>query len=116
MLCDRCQGQEATVHISTITHNQTPHEEHLCPECALIEQAPLPHFDPSKRSPPVTSLSNSAKLKLQTVHEKLIELDPVFQNFCAHRGYTIYTPSDLWPSRRAHACDEIDRCLHLSPD
>jgi hypothetical protein len=117
MLCDRCQGQEATVHLSTVTHNsQTPQEKHFCPECALIEQVPPPHLDFTTGPPPITSLSNSAKLKLTTVQEKLSELDSIFQNFCTCRGYTLAAPSDLWPSRRARARDEIDRHLHLSPD
>jgi len=121
MLCDRCQGQEATIHLSTIIYgSQARHEEHFCSACA--SQATQPYLTatsepPSAVSPPpVTAFSKRAKSTLRSVHEKLAELDPIFHSFCANRGYTLYSPSDLWPSRCARASGKIDHYLHLNPD
>jgi hypothetical protein len=117
MMCDRCKGQEATVHVSTLTHNcQTPREEHFCQECAGEETYAATEPPAILTMPPVTSLSKRAKSSLAAIHDKLAELDPILLSFCANRGYTLRAPDELWPSKLAHARDEIDRCLHLRPD
>lgn len=121
MLCDKCQTQEATVHVSTLTHNcQTAHEERFCPECASqVAKAYLTAATepPSVLStPPVTSLSKGAKSTLTAVQDKLAELDPILLSFCVNRRYTLHAPCELWPSKLVHARDEIYRCLHLRPD
>ncbi len=44
MLCQRCQQNEATVHVQQIMNNQKT-ELHLCAECASQMEAPIMSFD-----------------------------------------------------------------------
>ncbi len=66
MLCDRCQSQDATVHITTIMHvwfpvdrqrvvgGPTMGEDHLCPGCAQTNLAANPLLNP--RTEPLPAL------------------------------------------------------------
>ena len=123
MLCDKCQTKEAMVHISTIMHAEpSPYEEHLCLECAQLFQAtdPLLNHQEASLPPfaarPVTSLSDEAQAKVQTVNDALLQLDPILESFCKRRNYDLHRSSRLWPSRSACARGIIDRYLHLTPD
>jgi hypothetical protein len=120
MRCVRCQSNEATVHICTILHGtQGPHERHLCPECAQIEQRLFdvgaePLSGGGRRV--VTSLSREAEEKICEVNHRLGELDPILRRFCEHRGYEVQVDSSVWPSRGVCARGEIDRYLNLTTE
>ena len=123
MQCERCQSEDATIHISSIlSAHANPQEMHLCLECAQISQAagpllrPTPEPLPVAAARPVMSLSREAKEKIRSVNDKLVELEPILQSFCARRGYSLRVTSELWPSRDAWARGEIDRFLHLTTD
>jgi hypothetical protein len=110
------------VHLSIILHGSAPtQEEHLCPECAQMLHASLnPRLPrvPTRRVPPVMSLPRSAKARVRSVNDKLVELDPTLREFCAHSRYALREPADasLWPFRSALAHGDIYRCLDLSTD
>jgi len=123
MRCERCQSEDATIHISSILHAGTNLQElHLCQECAQVTQAegpllsPTPEPLPVVAARPVMSLSNEAKEKIRSVNDKLVELEPILQSFCAQRGYSLRVTSELWPSRDARADGEIHRYLRLTTD
>ena len=123
MKCESCQSEDATIHISSIFHVATnPQELHLCQECAQVNQAaetflnPSPEPLPVAADRPVMSLSTEAEQKIRSVNDKLVELDPILQNFCEHRGYALQRVSKLFPSRRAREHGEIDRYLDLMTD
>jgi hypothetical protein len=123
MLCDKCHTKEATVHISTVVHPGLHRDEHhLCPECAEVVQAGDPSLSPGAeplltvRPKPAMSISPEAKAKIETVNDKLSELDPIIQAFCARREYAFSAYAEMWPARRASARGEIYRCLHLTMD
>ena len=123
MRCETCQSEDATIHISSILGaHANPQEMHLCRECAQVSQAAAPLLSPTPEplpvaaARPVMSLSNQAKEKIRSVNDKLVELEPILQSFCAHRGYSLGVTSELWPSRGVRAGGEIDRYLHLTTD
>jgi hypothetical protein len=124
MRCDRCQSEDATIHISFILHARTnPKELHLCQACARITHAAQPLLNPSPEplpvaaARPVMSLPREAKEKIRSVNDKLAELDPILERFCAHRACSFLgAASELWPSRGAWAPGEIDRYLNLTTD
>ncbi len=131
LLCERCHTKDATVHISLIVHpRQDCVEQHFCPECGDAVQTERPFLHPRGEplAPaslrPVLSLSEAIKAKLRAINDKLSELDPILQAFCARRGFTACMrhdmwrqfASEVWPSRLAYARGEIDRFLQLGMD
>ena len=77
---------------------------------------PSPEPLPVAADRTVMSLSAEAEEKIRSVNDKLVELDPILQSFCEHRGYTLQRVSKLFPSRRAREHGEIDRYLDLMTD
>lgn len=123
MFCEKCQTKEAMVHISTVVHAEpSPHEEHLCLECSELFQATDSLLNPQPAPLPpfaarlVTSLSEEAQAKVQTVNDALMQLDPTLESFCKRRNYDFHRSSKLWPSRSACARGVVDRYMHLTPD
>jgi len=120
MLCSACQSKEATVHLSTVLFQvQALREEHLCPKCAEENQ---PFLNPGPEplvvaSPhPVTALSRKAKAKIQTVEDKLAELDPILERFCERRKFALNHSAEIWPFRAASSSvGEIHYHLMLGP-
>src|ERR1700677_3546955 len=124
MLCEKCHTKRATVHFSTVVHPGLHQDQHhLCPECAEAFQTSRPVLNPGAEplltagSKPVMSFSPEAKARVDSVHDKLSELDPIFQDFCARRGYVFRRgAAEWWPAKGATARCEIERRLDLTTD
>ncbi len=96
MLCETCHREEATVHIATIADSEPSSDErHLCSGCARIVHGSYPLLAAEGESTPsigeygdVISFGPEVNKKVQSVDDKLSELDPILRSFCARRGFT----------------------------
>src|SRR6185295_9127120 len=107
MLCETCHRTEATIHVSAITHGgANPDEYHFCLECAPIEA--VPQFSNTEAEPKIIPKSSEALISLtpavrgrvQSVDDKLLELEPVLRAFCARRGCALHMIAGVDPARR----------------
>jgi hypothetical protein len=64
----------------------------------------------------VTSVATPAKIRIQSIEKKLAEFDPIWEAFCARRGYRFMPGRELWPNRLAWAHGKVDHRLALTMD
>ena len=123
MLCERCQRDDAIVHLSTFVHSgPDPVQYHYCAKCAeALEIIPSDSIASTTSTQTTTSgtiiaLSPAQRAKIGDVDEKLIELDPIMRGFCTRRGYTLSMVGGLIPGRRAWARGDLVRYIDLTTD
>jgi hypothetical protein len=58
--------------------------------------------------------SPEARANVAAIEAKLVELDPMFLQFCSRHGYRFSPTVELWPRRRVSRRQEIDRCMDLT--
>src|SRR5438034_6418675 len=114
MLCETCNRTEATIHVTTITHGgNDATEHHFCPQCATDEvdsQLYSVEVEPSDitKPRPLISYSPEVRAKVQSVDDRLSELDPIFRAFCMRREGTLHLVSGVDPARRIWVRGEMN--------
>lgn len=123
MLCETCHTKEATVHIASIMHAAANVDaRHFCEPCSKMAETANPVLSviarnlPPVHVKPVMAIATPARVKIQSVENKLADLDPIWEAFCARRGYQFRPGRELWPNRAALRHQNIDRKLALTMD
>lgn len=60
--------------------------------------------------------SPESTAKIRSIEERLIDLDPIFREFCARYGFNLRGGPELYPKRVVWRREELDRVMDLSPD
>jgi len=122
MLCETCHSKEATVHIASVIYPAANVDaRHFCEPCAQVAQTANPVLSAARtlapvHVKPVMGIATPARVKIGSIENKLAELDPMWEAFCAQHEYRFMPGRELWPHRMAWKHGELDHRLVLTMD